>query len=101
MVENLLTMGGAILFVSYFIPSVVAAVRDHKYMGAVMALNILLGWTFLGWVVALVWSMMGKNENNQMTIINNGDAIKIVKCNHCGEGVDSRVKACYFCQKEQ
>ncbi len=45
--------------IGYFVPSVVALVRDHPSKGAIIALNILLGWTFLGWIGALVWSLTG------------------------------------------
>lgn len=31
----------------YFIPSIVAIIRDHSSKGGVIALNILLGWTFI------------------------------------------------------
>lgn len=40
----------------YCIPLVVAQQRRHRNTMAIGALNILLGWTFLGWVAALVWA---------------------------------------------
>lgn len=46
-----------ILVVLYFIPSFIAKSRNHNNKGAIIALNILLGWTFIGWVVALVWAL--------------------------------------------
>lgn len=42
----------------YFLPTLVAWVRKHHAMMAVFLTNLLLGWTFLGWVGALVWSVM-------------------------------------------
>ena len=45
------------LAVIYFIPTLVAASRDHHNRGAIVALNIFLGWTFIGWVIALVWAL--------------------------------------------
>jgi len=42
----------------YFIPAIVAWYRYHRNKGAIVALNVLLGWTILGWVAALVWSLM-------------------------------------------
>ena len=41
----------------YAIPSIVAFKRGHQNKNAILALNILLGWTFLGWVAALVWAL--------------------------------------------
>lgn len=40
----------------YLIPAIVASQRNHANMLAITWLNILLGWTFLGWVIAFVWA---------------------------------------------
>jgi hypothetical protein len=40
----------------YFIPSIVAKGRHHRQSLAVFILNLFLGWTCLGWVIALVWA---------------------------------------------
>jgi len=42
----------------YMLPSIVAASRRHRNMPAIAVLNILLGWTFIGWVGALVWALL-------------------------------------------
>lgn len=39
--------------VVYFLPSIIAT----RQKAAIFALNLLLGWTFLGWVMALVWAL--------------------------------------------
>lgn len=39
----------------YFLPSYEAWARSHPNFTGVFLLNLLLGWTLLGWVVALVW----------------------------------------------
>ena len=44
------------LAVIYFIPAYLAHKRHHENASAITVLNIFLGWTFLGWVAALVWS---------------------------------------------
>jgi Superinfection immunity protein len=40
----------------YFLPTVVAGGRGHHNAGAILILNLFVGWTFLGWVGALVWA---------------------------------------------
>jgi hypothetical protein len=40
----------------YFIPTAVALFRGHHNKGAIIVLNLFLGWTLIGWVVALVWA---------------------------------------------
>lgn len=39
----------------YTLPMLVAHVREHKDAAAITILNLLLGWTFIGWVIALIW----------------------------------------------
>jgi len=40
----------------YFLPSIIAG-TSHKNFSAIFLLNFLLGWTFLGWVVSIVWAV--------------------------------------------
>lgn len=40
----------------YFLPSMIAYNRKVKSIGSLVVVNIFLGWTFIGWVVALAWS---------------------------------------------
>ncbi|MBP7215933.1 MAG: superinfection immunity protein, partial [Candidatus Omnitrophica bacterium] len=44
--ELLLVVGIVVL---YFLPSLVAFLRQHKNKLAIFLLNLLLGWTILGW----------------------------------------------------
>jgi hypothetical protein len=44
----------------YFIPSMVAHGKNR--FNAILVLNIFLGWTFIGWVGALVWAVAEKRE---------------------------------------
>lgn len=47
-----------LIFAFYFLPSLIAFLRNHKNKLAIFLLNLLLGWTVLGWVVSLVWSVI-------------------------------------------
>jgi hypothetical protein len=38
----------------YFLPSFLA--RDRHNFGAIFLFNFFLGWTFVGWIVALIWA---------------------------------------------
>lgn len=44
----------------YLLPGFVAARRKCKSGAGIVILNLLLGWTFVGWVVALVWAAVGE-----------------------------------------
>jgi hypothetical protein len=46
----------AILTAGYMLPWAIAAVRDVPHWG-VFWVNLLLGWTIVGWIVALVMSL--------------------------------------------
>jgi len=48
----------AAIFLVYMIPTWIACWRGHKNHLAIFALNFFLGWSAIGWVVALVWSLL-------------------------------------------
>jgi hypothetical protein len=43
-------------FVIYFLPTIVALVRHKRKVVSILLLNLFLGWTLIGWIVALVWA---------------------------------------------
>jgi hypothetical protein len=47
-----------LIFAGYFLPTLIAFLRQHKNKLAIFLLNLLLGWTALGWVASLVWSVI-------------------------------------------
>jgi hypothetical protein len=46
----------------YFAPTVVAVARDHQDRLAIGAVNLLFGWTMVGWLLAFIWSLTGVRE---------------------------------------
>lgn len=55
-VEQAMVTWIVILVLFYFIPWVIAGIRGHHNTKAIFILNLFLGWTFLGWVGALIWA---------------------------------------------
>ena len=53
---SMLLLIGVSLF-AYLFPSFLAHTKSHHNTPAIFALNILLGWTLIGWVAALVWAL--------------------------------------------
>jgi hypothetical protein len=45
-----------ILGIAYCLPWIVAASRVHHNSGAIGVLNLLAGWSGIGWILAMVWS---------------------------------------------
>jgi hypothetical protein len=52
---------------AYFFPMAVAMHRDCDATAGIAIVNIFLGWTFIGWVVALAWAASGKTKPKQAT----------------------------------
>lgn len=42
----------------YFLPSLIAGGRHLHERVPITMLNLFLGWTFIGWVVALIWAIV-------------------------------------------
>ena len=45
-----------LLIFLYFVPFIVAKIRGHHNTMAIFFVNLLLGWTLLGWLFAFIWS---------------------------------------------
>jgi hypothetical protein len=41
-----------------FLPALVAKFRRHPNTAAIFLVNLFFGWTFIGWVIALIWACM-------------------------------------------
>jgi hypothetical protein len=63
--------GIAFLFLTglYFLPTIVAASRGKRSTIAVGALNFFAGWTFIGWVVALIWALSGERDYQHVVYV--------------------------------
>ena len=42
----------------YFLPALIAAIRRAQHGLAIGLLNLLLGWTVIGWLAALIWAVV-------------------------------------------
>lgn len=53
-----LLLGGVV----YLLPAIVAHGRNHPQRGSIIILNVLLGWTIICWIVALIWASSAIKE---------------------------------------
>lgn len=42
----------------YLLPTWLAVLFEHPHALAIFLINVLLGWSFVGWVAALVWALL-------------------------------------------
>jgi len=56
-----------LVFFIYVMPSVIAFIRDSRNKLLIVLINFLLGWTFVGWVFALIWAARKKTSSQLMS----------------------------------
>jgi hypothetical protein len=52
----------------YVLPIIIAVKRGHPNVAAIAAVNILLGWIFIGWVAALVWALTAIERHGHQAV---------------------------------
>ncbi|HJT41900.1 MAG TPA: superinfection immunity protein [Rhizomicrobium sp.] len=61
-----------ILFVMYWLPTIVAIVRQTPSALGIAAFNFFLGWTVIGWIMALVWALATAPAVQRVTVYVDG-----------------------------
>ena len=58
---------GSIVFwlILYTLPWYIASWRYHRNKWPIAVINILFGWSFIGWGVALVWALSGNTDKEK------------------------------------
>ena len=54
---------------TYFLPTIIALILHKRNTLAIFLLDLFLGWSLIGWVIALVWAVA--KEKDQTIIIQN------------------------------
>ena len=61
--EQLLSLLGFVVGTAlYFVPTIVAGVRKKRNLVSIGLLNFFLGWTVIGWIIALIWAFAHENR---------------------------------------
>ena len=55
----------ALLITIYMFPAYFAQSRGHRNSDSIATFNLFLGWTFIGWVCALIWAQNDFDRSKQ------------------------------------
>ena len=93
-----MTVFGFLLFlpgiVLYLLPSIIA--HNKTNFGGVFILNLLLGWTVIGWIIALVWALGG--DSARVVVMHQAAGFGNCNfCTRCGCAQAGRARFCSNC----
>lgn len=58
-----------VVIIGYFLPWIIALLRGTNSNGSIFLVNLLLGWTMIGWVIVLIWAFVAQRKNNAQQVI--------------------------------
>jgi uncharacterized membrane protein len=64
-------IGIILILAIYFLPSIIGS--KHRNSTSIFILNLLLGWTLLGWIVAIIWAV--SNDKKETVIVDNKKSV--------------------------
>lgn len=68
--DNTTVITGAVILlfsaIIYFFPAIVAADRRLKNCASLFIINLFFGWTLIGWVICLAWSLSGNVKERKV-----------------------------------
>lgn len=53
---------------AYLFPTFIAVARGKRHPGAAVVVNVFLGWTIIGWIVALAMAVAGDTNGESARI---------------------------------
>lgn len=86
----------------YFLPAFLA--RNKPNFTGVLLLNIFAGWTFIGWIIALIWALTTPERGQTVPPAQpvpagepQSNAGGTYFCSVCGKPVVGNARFCSFC----
>ena len=82
----------------YFLPAYLA--RNKPDFTSILLLNLLAGWTFIGWIIALIWALAAKPQAPASYVATSAPqpaAAGSFFCTACGKTCAAGARFCSSC----
>lgn len=82
----------------YFLPTIVAIARKKTNLLGIFLVNFLLGWSIIGWIVALIWAV----STERVDQMSSAQSVPISQprrrfCSSCGKEDQAASHFCAYC----
>jgi Superinfection immunity protein len=83
------------LILLYFLPAIIG--HNKRDFTAILLVDLLFGWTVIGWIIALVWACAAEVRPQPHVVVLAGPATVARYCCRCGALANPGARFCAVC----